>query len=86
MEDQEQKIEKIDLLSLPLNERLRMCHQIRDALKVKISEAKIHVSEDVLIVDRTMLDPEIEPLYEKHGITDLPQNSALMNNLLKRLW
>lgn len=89
MEDQEEKkenIEKIDLLSLPLNERLRMCQQIREALKAKVSEAKIIPSEHGLIADKTLPDPETEPWPEKPTKTDSAQNSTVMNNLLKRLW
>jgi hypothetical protein len=77
--------EKIDIMSLPSTERRRLCREIRAALKARVSEAKIPLSEDVLIADKTMLDPEAEPMHEKPCITDLHQDNALINNLLKRI-
>ena len=79
--------EKIDLLSLPKNERLRMCREIREALKARVSEVKIPLSEDdVLIADKTLLDSEAEPNNGKPNLNDMPQNSSLINNLLRRIW
>lgn len=78
--------EKIDLLSLPKNERLRVCQEIRAALKARVSEAKIPLSEDVLIADKTMLDSEADSSHDKPSPDDLPQNSSLVHNLLKRIW
>jgi hypothetical protein len=78
--------EKIDIMSLPLTERRRLCREIRAALKARVSEVKIPLSEDVVIADKTMLNTEVEKTYEKPNATELPQNSSLINNLLKRIW
>lgn len=88
-EEKTENAERIDLLSLPLNERLRMCHEIHDALKAKVSEAKIPLSEDVLIANKNLLELEVEPepLYEKPSINNPnPNNSLIISNLRKRLW
>jgi hypothetical protein len=78
--------EKTDLMNLPLTERRRLCREIRAALKARVSETRIPLSEDVIIADKTMLKSEAEKTCEKPNVTELPQNSSLINNLLKRIW
>jgi hypothetical protein len=77
--------EKIDIMSLPSTERRRLCREIRAALKARVSETKISLSEDIVIADKTMLNTEVEKTYEKPNATELPRNSSLINNLLKRI-
>jgi hypothetical protein len=77
--------EKIDIMSLPPTERRRLCREIRAALKARVFETKIPLSEDVVIADKTMLNAGAEKIYEKQNATELPQNSSLINNLLKKI-
>jgi len=78
--------EKIDIMNLPPTERRRLCREIRAALKARVSEMKIPVSEDVIIADEAMLKSEAGRTYEKSNVAELPQTSSLINNLLKRIW
>ena len=81
--------EKIDLLSLPAAERLKICKEIHAALEKRITEAKLPVSDDTIIVDKTVLnDSQLELTNEaqKPLPVEATQKASVLNSLLKRIW
>jgi len=75
---------KVDLLDLSVAERKRLCLKIRAALRERVAVGQIPVADDVIVADKSMLLNT--RLNEKHDACELPRNSSLVNNLLKRVW
>jgi hypothetical protein len=79
---------RVDLLSLTAAERLRVCKEIRAALKRKVATAKLHVADDVAVDERAFddrLDLPNRALRDCASVN--PQRKAsVLNSLLKHVW
>ncbi|MGQ9565394.1 MAG: hypothetical protein ACUVT5_02475 [Candidatus Bathyarchaeales archaeon] len=84
----DKRLEKIDLLSLPVSERLRVCREIRAVLARRVEEAKVYVDEVCIMTDKNTARSakhsanEIEKLASVHS----NKKASVLNSLLKRIW
>jgi len=82
--------EKIDLLSLPAAERLRVCREIRAALRVRVAEVKVSLEDDAVVVDESVFcSSELEVSKKNEKSCDSlgsRKNASVLNSLIKRIW
>jgi len=81
--------EKIDLLALPVSERLRMCKEIHAALARRAEDAKLIVNDDALVMDSSVVDDSkwaLKGVKEDSVSASSGQKTSNLNSLLKRIW
>jgi len=85
----DKRLEKIDLLSLPVSERLRVCREIRAVLAKRVEEAKVCVDEVTIVTNKNITissKQAVNEIEETLASAHSNQKTSVINSLLKRIW